>query len=390
MQSLFKILIVSFIVPFIVPFFIIGSSGDDYKKTITPVRLEEVRIQDEKASLRYTATVNPYSQVNLDFKVDGYVLEILQVEGADGRMRDIQEGDFVSKGLPLALVDPTEYLAKVVEAKSRLSEARARLQNDTQDYKRAEVLYFQQSMIAPEYDQAVKNYKVSSAQVKAAEANLIEAEQNLSYCTLTPPSNGVLLKRSIEVGTLVRPGSEGFVLADLTAVKVLFSVPDTVLGDVSLGEEMEVTTESIKDTIFLGRITEIAPAANTRTRVFNVEITIQNPENLLKPGMIASLNVYKGDYVQPVFAVPIGSIVRSVNAQEGYAVFTIEESDGKIMTQRKDVTLGNIYGNRIAVIEGLKEGEKIITMGAQLVRNGQEVSVIQRIQNFNLYGGENA
>jgi len=373
MQPAMNILIISLIVPF----FISGCSGDDYKKTIIPVRVEEVRIQDENAPLRYSATVNPYSQVNLDFKVQGYVIEILQVEGADGRVRDIQEGDFVTKGLPLALVDPTEYLAKVVEAKSRLSEARARLQNDTQDYNRAEILYSQQSMTAPEYDRAVKNYKVSNAQVIASEANLIEAEQNLSYCTLTPPSNGVLLKRSIEVGTLVRPGSEGFVLADVSSVKVLFSVPDVVLGDVSLGQEMEVTTASIKDTIFLGRITEIAPAANTRSRVFNVEITIQNPENLLKPGMIASLNVFKEDSANPVYAAPLGSIVRSVNSQDGYAVFTVQESKGKTTTERRDVKLGTIYGNRIAVIEGLTAGERVITMGAQIVRSGQEVNIIK-------------
>jgi RND family efflux transporter MFP subunit len=360
-----------------IPYLLAGCGKDGNQKTVTPVRVEKVAIQDENSPLRYTATVNPYSQVNLDFKVDGYVREIWQVQGADGRMRDIQEGDYVTKDMPLALVDPTEYLAKVVEAKSQLTEAQATLQKDTEAYKRAQILYSEKSMIAPEYDKAVKNYKVSNAQVKAAEANLIEAEQNLSYCTLRPPSNGVLLKRNIEVGTLVRPGSEGFVLADVSAVKVLFSVPDIVLGDVSLGEEMEVTTKSIIDTIFLGRITEIAPAANTRSRVFNVEITIQNPENLLKPGMIASLNVFKGDSVKPVFVAPLSSIVRSVNGQDGYAVFTVEESGGKTITERRDVKLGNIYGNRIAVIEGLQEGEKVITMGAQQVRSGQEVNIIK-------------
>ena len=372
MKTAIQILIVSLIMPY----FITGCGGDQYKKAVTPVRVEVVKIQDENSPLRYTATVNPYSQVNIDFEVDGYVIEILQVEGADGRMRDIQEGDYVTAGTPLALVDPTKYLADVVEAKSRLTEARATLQKDTEDYNRAQILYAEKSMIAPEYESAVKNFKISNAQVKAAEANLIVAEQNLSYCTLRPLSNGVLLKRKIEGGALIRPGSEGFELADVSAVKVLFSVPDIVLGDVSLGQLMEVTTESIKDTIFLGRITEIAPAANTQTRVFNVEITIQNPQNQLKPGMIASLNVFKGDSVNPVYAVPLGSIVRSVNSQDGYAVFTVEESGSKTKTQRKNVKLGNIYGNRIVVIEGLSEGEKVITMGAQLVRSGQEVSII--------------
>ena len=354
-----------------------GFGGEDYNKTPTPVRVEEVRTRTQDSALQYTATVNPYSQVNLDFKVDGYVREILQVEGADGRMRDIQEGDFVTKGLPLALVDPTQYLAKVVEAKSRLAEARARQVEDSLAYNRAVTLYNEQSMTAPEYDRAVKNYKSTNAQVKASEASLIDAEENLSFCTLRPPSSGVILSRKIEVGTLVRPGSEGFVLADLSAVKVLFSVPDIVLGDVSLGEEMAVTTRSIKDTLFLGRITEIAPAANTRSRVFNVEVTIQNPDNLLKPGMIASLNVSEKDMDNLVFSVPLGAIVRSVNTQDGYAVFTINESDGGTITERRDVTLGNIYGNRIAVMKGLAEGEKVITMGAQNVRDGQKVTIIQ-------------
>ena len=355
---------------------IIGACGNDqHKKTITPVRVEEVRVQLENAPLRYTATVNPYSQVSLDFQVRGYILEILQVEGADGRPREIQAGDFVTKDLPLAEVDPTDYLAKVVEAKAQVAEAKATLQKDTEAYNRARILFAEQSMTAPEHDRAVKNFKVSSAQVLAAEANLVEAEQNLAYCTLRPPSNGVLLSRDIEVGALVRPGSQGFKLADVSAVKVLFSVPDTVLGDVKLGEVMEVTTESIIDTIFLGVITEIAPAANSQTRVFNVEITIQNPENQLKPGMIASLNVFTGE-TQPVYAVPLAAIVRSVNTQDGYAVFIIKESEDKTHTERRDVRLGSIFGNRIAVLEGLKEGEKVVTMGAQIVRDGQQVNII--------------
>lgn len=354
---------------------LVACRGDQHNNTVTPVRVEEVRVQQENAPLRYTATVNPYTQVSLDFKVFGYVIEIFQVEGADGRTRDIQAGDFVAKNLPLAEVDPTEYLAKVVEAKAQVAEAKANLQKDTEAYNRARILFAEQSMTAPEHDRAVKNFKVSSAQVMAAEANLVEAEQNLAYCTLRPPTNGVLLSRDIEVGALVRPGSQGFELADVSAVKVLFSVPDTVLGDVKLGEVMEVRTDSVKDTIFLGVITEIAPAANTQTRVFNVEITIQNPENQLKPGMIASLNVFTGD-TMPVYVVPLSSIVRSVNTQEGYAVFTIKESEDKTHTERRDVRLGSIFGNRVAVLEGLKDGEKVVTMGAQIVRDGQQVNII--------------
>lgn len=361
----------------LVSILIAACGGDDYEKTVTPVRVERVSVRDETAPLRYTATVQPYSQVDLDFKVDGYVTGILQVEGADGRPRDIQEGDNVVKDLPLAQIDQTEYLAKVVEAKAQLQAARATHLNDAEDFGRAEILYSQQSMTAPEYDRAEKNFKVSASQVESSEAQLVEAEQNLSYCTLRAPSNGVLLKRYIEVGALVRPGSKGFTLADVTSVKVLFSVPDVVLEDVSLGEEMKVTTRSLQDMVFTGRITEIAPAASTRSRVFNVEITIQNPENLLKPGMIASLNVYERDSSKAIMLIPLGAVVRSVNSRDGYAVFTVEEREGKTVARRKDVELGGVFGNRIAVISGLKQGERIVTSGAQIIRNGELVSIIK-------------
>lgn len=361
---------------FIAPFSLISCGGEDSKKPVTSVRVEQVSLSEETAPLRYTATVQPYSQVDVDFKVDGYVTEILETEGADGRPREIQAGDNVVKDLPLAQIDPTDYLARVVEAKAQLEGARAKHVDASENFGRAEILYSQASMTAPEYDRAVKNFKVTAAEVESAGAQLVEAEQNLAYCTLRAPSNGVLLKRYIEVGALVRPGSKGFSLADVTSVKVVFSVPDVVLHDVSLGQEMDVTTRSLENMVFTGVITEIAPAASDRTRVFNVEITIQNPENLLKPGMIASLNVYEEDSKQAFILIPLGSVVRSVDNTGEYAVFTVYDEGGKTYAKRKEVRLGSVFGNRIAVTEGLTRGERIITTGAQLVRNNQEVSII--------------
>jgi len=92
--------------------------------------------------------------------------------------------------------------------------------------------------------------------------------------------------------------------------------------------------------------------------------------------MIASLNVYEGETVNPVILVPLGSIVRSADTPDGYAVFTIQESDGKTRAQSKNIKLGSVYGNRIAVTQGLEQGERVVTIGAQVVRNGQEVSII--------------
>ncbi|MEQ9619600.1 MAG: efflux RND transporter periplasmic adaptor subunit [Deltaproteobacteria bacterium] len=355
---------------------LIGCGGDDYDKAVTPVRVQTAEPQNVKGALSYTATVNPYTQVELDFKVEGYVQEILQVEGVEGRLRDVQEGDEVLKGTPLAAIDQTEYLSKVVEARAQLAEAQASLEKGTEDFNRASILYSTKSITAPDYERDRKEYQVAAAQVKGGKAQVVAAEQNLAYCTLRPPMNGMVLKRDIEVGSYVRPGTRAFVIADLSSVKVLFSVPDVILGDIKLGEEMAVTTESIKDTIFLGRVTEIAPSANQRTRVFNIEITVPNPENLLKPGMIASLALDPAGGNEPAILLPLNSVVRSENNKDGYAVYVTERRDGKTIARKKDIGLGSVYGNMIAVAEGLERGEEVIVMGAQIVHDGQEVNVI--------------
>jgi len=353
-----------------------GCGGEEYKKSVTPVRVVNTAISELDSPVSYTASVNAYTQVELDFKVDGYVQEILQTMGANGEMRDIQAGDEVPKGTPLAIIDKTQYLAKVIEAESRLKEARASLQKETEDFGRTSILYSTKSVTAPDYDRVRKDYKSAQAQVVAAEANLVDAKENLGFCTLRAPMNGVIISRDVNVGSYVRPGTQGFVIADVTSVKVVFSIPDVALGDVSLGQEMAVTTEAVKDTIFTGTVTEIAPSASTRTRVFNVEITIPNPENLLKPGMIASLGVAEGGLDQHIMLVPFSSVVRSVNNQDGYAVYIIEDKQQKTYAKIVDVSLGSVFGNRIAVTSGLTPGDRVITTGAQIVQNGDQVSVI--------------
>lgn len=350
--------------------------GSGYEKTVTPVRVKTVAPGGTDSPLRYTATVNPYTQVSLDFKVDGYVREIKQVMGADGRMRDIQEGDDVSKGEALASIDDTEYVSKVIEAKSELGQAEASYVKGKADYERTTILYSSKSITVNDYEHATKEYQVALAQVEGGKAKVVGAQQNLDYCTMRAPMNGVLLERDIDVGSYVRPGTEGFVLADVTSVKVLFAVPDVVLGDVKLGEEMSVTTESVKDTFFKGRVTEIAPEAGSRSRVFNVGITIPNPDNVLKPGMIASLALATEGASAPVILLPLGSIVRSSTGGREFAVFVIDERGGKPFAAKKDVILGSVFGNSVAVIEGLDAGEKVVVMGSQIIREGEEVRII--------------
>jgi RND family efflux transporter MFP subunit len=346
-----------------------------YEKPLRPVRVMVAKPSAGSRGIRYSAAINPYSQVNMSFKVNGYVQAILRKKGADGRMRDVQAGDRVNANTTLAWVQESSYIDKVNQAKAQLSGNMAALNKARLDFARAKSLYATQSLTKPDYDAAVEELGVAGAQVDASKAQLKEAQTNLGYCELKAPMAGVVLSRNVEVGALVTPGTVGFVLSNTSSVKAVFGVPGSMLNTLKLGKSLGIRTESVPNTEFHGRITAISPAANTKSRVFEVEITIPNAHGQLKPGMIGALEV-GGAKAPESIVVPLSAVVRSPSDPSGYAVFIVEGTGDNQVARIHDVKLGGVLGNMIAVDEGVKAGERVIMAGATMVVNGEKVRVI--------------
>jgi multidrug efflux system membrane fusion protein len=347
-----------------------------YEKPLTTVRVHAVEEYRAGGGERYSANIIPHAQVDLSFKVGGYVKEILQVRGVDGRLRNLQEGDRVSKGAVMAKVRETDYEAKVKQARSQLLGEIASLEQAKLDIERATNLFATQSITKPEYDAAKAKFELAQARVEGAKARLEEAEIALRDCELKAPMDSLILKRNIEIGSLVGPGALVFILADVSSVKVIFGVPDTMLKEVKLGNPQTITTEAFRGMEFHGKITRISSAADPKSRVFDVEITIPNLQNRLKPGMIASLEVAGMRLTKPVTVVPLNAIVRSKKYPEDYSLFVLEEKEGKQVARARKVKLGEVFGNMIAATEGVNIGERVIVIGATLLVDGEQVRVI--------------
>lgn len=339
----------------------------------TPVRVLPVDVATEARGLRYSASIEPRAQAPLTFEAKGEVRELLLFEQA-GAIREVQLGDTVAGDTALARIDDREYRDKVAGAVAQLDAARAALQKGEADFRRASNLFETQSITAPEYDRARKEYETAVAQVAGAEAQLAEAELALSHCTLTAPWDGVVLQRNIQLGQVVDPTVQAFVLADVSAVKAVFGVPDLVLPDVQIGLPLALKTEAFGERRFPGRVTAVSPAANSQNRVFEVEVTLPNPDDILKIGMIGSLALPEA--AAPSIVVPLSAVVRDPGDPRGYAVYVVEQSGTSETARSRRVELGRVRGDQISVVGGVRPGEKIIVNGATRVVDGSPVRVI--------------
>jgi RND family efflux transporter MFP subunit len=413
---------------------VLGACGHkQVEKPAVPVKVATVELNAaSNGEQRYSATIVPRTEVELAFKVGGYVDAIQQVRGVDGRMRDLQEGDRITAGAVLARVRQSDYQVKfkqaesqaheanssidvskaqyqealsgITSSKAQLAEAEVAYEKAKLDFDRAQNLYASQSLTKANYDSAKAQYDATSAQVAAArsQVGVIEAKADsarsqiqvieaksavaravvqetmipLQDTALRAPLNGVVLQKSIEKGTLVSPGKTGFTVADMSSVKAIFGVADLAVSEMTLGKTLSIESETLPGTEFRGQITSVFPAADPRSRAFNVEVTSPNPSFLLRPGMVVSLRVgaKQAASAQPV--VPLNAVMKAKSDPKGYAVFAVTEEGGRQVARLREVKLGESYGNTVAVTEGLKPGDRVITTGGTMVNDGDQVKLI--------------
>lgn len=382
--------------------------AESFQKPVKPVQVQEVQSYSLSGANadgeRYSANILPASQNELAFKFGGYVNEIFQVKGADGRLRTVQEGDTVTKGTVLARLRNDDFAAKVRQAESQvaeaqstietnraqLAEAEAALKQAERDLERATKLLEAKSLTKPEYEGAKTKVelaqarvetvrsqaKVIQAKISGAQALLSEAKLAEKDAALIAPMDCYILKRLIEPGGLIAPGRPVFVVADKTSIKATFGLPDLSLKSVGIGQALTFTTEAIPGMEFKGWVSRISPAADPKSRVFDVEATIPRPPNQLRLGMIASLSLPSVKSAAPITVIPINAIVRPKQNPESYAVNIVTEQDGKQFAKQRLVKLGEAYGNMIAVTEGVTLGERVIVSGAAMIVDGEQVKVI--------------
>lgn len=203
----------------------------------------------------------------------------------------------------------------------------------------------------------------------------------LEDTVLRAPMDGVILSRDLELGTLIAPGRSVIALADISRVKATFAVPEMLVEKLSVGSPLTVHVGADRESsapqrTLSARVTRIAPAADSKGRVFAVEAELPNPDRTLKPGSVISVRVPEAALEHRPLSVPLSAVVRSPDNPRGFSVFVVDGEAPRGRAHRHDVQLGEVLGNSVTVEGGVERGQRVVTIGSTLIQDGSDTVVI--------------
>jgi len=300
--------------------------------------------------------------VNLDYSVNGIFTpnkELNFLSENAGRVSKIfvEEGDRVTKGQVLARVD-----AEILNTDRETAEAN--LQNALRDEARYTSSFATGGVTQQQLDQA-------KLAVQNAKLRLQASQRRVSDANIKSPINGIVNKKYIEVGAFVNAqGTQLFELVDVSRLKLKVNVNESQVANLKLGDAVQIKSNVFPTEDFNGVVSFIAPKADNSLN-FPIEIQVENNKpNTIKAGMYGTA-IFKFPKQAPAITIPRGSFVGSVSSNE---VFVLE--NGKTARLRK-VVAGRILGDKVEILDGLKEGDTVITSGQINLTDGSLVDPLK-------------
>ena len=215
-------------------------------------------------------------------------------------------------------------------------------------------------------------YLEARFQAEQTAAQLKALEERLARTVIRAPFSGVLDERLVDVGAMVAPGTPVARLVDLDPIKVFAGVPERYAADVRVGDEATLDFEALDGAPYTARIRYVGATVNPENRTFPIEVSLPNPNGLVKPQMVANMAVTRTT-VDEAIVVPQDALIR---VESGYVVYVATERNGATVAEARDVALGPSRRNLVVVDEGLAPGDKLIVVGHKEVEDGDRIRVV--------------
>ncbi len=216
-----------------------------------------------------------------------------------------------------------------------------------------------------------------AAELKSRRAQLAQQKALVAKKFIRAPFAGQLGISTVTRGQYLNPGEKIVTLQLLDSVYVDFFLPQQDLARISAGQSVDVTTDTYPGRTFSGKITAINPRVDADSRNIQIQVAVDNPKHELLPGMFAAVEVLAG---KPQVYVTVPQAAVTFNPY-GETVFVVHEKDkdaeGKVVLAAKQVfvTTGEARGDQVSLVQGVKEGDMIVTSGQMKLKNGSVVII---------------
>jgi RND family efflux transporter MFP subunit len=323
----------------------------------TPVRVETVKHEPSVRVQRYAAVVRPRIEADIGFRVGGKVIE---------RLVDV--GATVGAGTPLARLDPADLDARVRAADAQLKSASALAVNARNEFERYTKLHKRGWATAQEHDKRRAAVETAQAEVRELDAQLAIARDNARYATLVADAPGRVTAVLAEPGQVVSQGQTVFRIARAGEMEVLANVSESQVGRLDRAE-LSAELWSMPGIVVKGRLRELSPSADPATRTYQARVALIDPPPGVQLGMTASLVVTEtGD--GRVARLPITALTK----QTGEPAVWVLNAEGTGV-QPRPVRISSYAGDRVTVLDGLEEGDRVVTAGVHKLYETQKVRV---------------
>lgn len=285
----------------------------------------------------------------------------------------VEIGSRVEEGDVIARLDERLVRAALEQARAGFTSAESQAQLAEDSYRRQAPLYQDSIISAIEYENVLSARNQARAALSQAEATVAQAEQQWEYTFIRAPFAGTVESREVEAGEQVMPGTPVARLVNTRQLKVTAGVPEAFAADVRRGSPAQVTVKALNMSTVDAVISFAGGVVDPRSRTFNIEIELNNPNGDMKPAMIVDVLVTRRVMDDQV-VIPQTSILRDENGSSVY--LAVDTSDGPI-TERRAIELGPSYQGQTVVTSGLEAGDRVITTGQTLVAEGDSIEIAE-------------
>jgi len=323
-----------------------GPGGMGGAARVTPVQLGTVTRGSIARTATVSGTVEPIRSIGVNSQLSGALLQVL-----------VQEGDAVRMGAPLARLDDRELTAQLASAEASYQVAEAA-------YQRAEQLRDRKVFTVPEYER-------DRTAFAAAKSQLDQLRTRVGYATVRAPIAGMITEKHVEAGDVVSNNSRLFTLADVSSLVVRAGVSELDVVELKNGDPVTLQLDALPGRELTGHIRRIFPAGDPTTRLVPVEVVIDPASaSLVRPGFLARIQFALSTH-DNVLLIPASALI---GAQGGEAVFSVQ--DGKAV--RRTIETGLDSRGMVEVRTGLTEGEQIVVVGGNTLRDGMTIRAVSR------------